>query len=93
MEWVPALKLLVLQAAVRVFPAPLKATPAQPAIDVPPSVKFTLPVGFVPVTVAVKVTGAPTVAGLAELASVVPAGVTPCDKEELVEPPLLASPP
>ena len=56
MEWLPALKLLVLHAAVRVLPIPLRATAAQPAIDVPPSVKLTLPVGFVPVTVAVNVT-------------------------------------
>src|SRR5207244_48145 len=41
------------------------------AIDVPPSVKLTPPVGFVPVTEAVKVTAAPTVDGLSELASTV----------------------
>ena len=33
--------------------------------------KFTVPVGLVPVTVAVKVTFAPAVEGLTELASVV----------------------
>ena len=40
-------------------------------IDVPPSLKFTLPVGALPVTVAVNVTLAPAVDGLSELASVV----------------------
>ena len=42
-----------------------------PVSDVAISVKLTLPVGFVPVTVAVKVTAVPTVAGLPELVSVV----------------------
>src|SRR5438105_15708323 len=71
MECVPALKLLVLHAAVRVLPLPLRATAAQAAIELAPSLKSTLPVGFVPVTVAVKVTLAPSAAGLAELASIV----------------------
>ena len=81
MEWVPALKLLVLHAAVRVLPTPLKATAAQPAIDVPPSVKLTLPVGFVPATVAVNVTEAPTVAGLPDVISIVVVAVD--DKEAM----------
>src|SRR5438132_5176897 len=71
MEWVPALKLLLLHAAVRVLPLPLRATAAQPAIDTPPSLKLTLPVGFDPTTVAVKVTLAPCGAGLSELVRVV----------------------
>ena len=37
-------------------------------IEVAPSVKFTVPVGAKPLTVAVRVRVAPTVAGLAELA-------------------------
>src|SRR5438046_4710870 len=74
MECVPALRLLVLHAAVRVLPLPLRATAAQAAIEFAPSLKSTLPVGFVPVTVAVKVTLAPSAAGLAELASVVVVG-------------------
>src|SRR5207248_679941 len=68
---VPAAKLLVLQVAVRILPEPVSATAAQPLIDVAPSWKLTDPVGLVPVTVAVKVTLAPAVEGLAELASVV----------------------
>ena len=42
---VPAASELVVQAAVRVLPAPDKATAAQPAIELPPSVKLTVPVG------------------------------------------------
>ena len=43
----------MLHAAVRTLPEPVKVTAEQPAIDVPPSLKFTLPVGAAPVTVAV----------------------------------------
>jgi hypothetical protein len=59
------------------LPLPASATAEHPESDVPPSVKLTLPVGLVPVTVAVKVTLAPTVEGLAELASVVVVAVPP----------------
>ena len=48
-------------AAVRELPVPASATALQPEIEVPPSVKFTIPVGVVPVTVAVKVVFEPTV--------------------------------
>src|SRR6266446_6482980 len=96
MEWVPALKLLVLHAAVRVLPPPLSATAAQPAIDVAPSLKLTNPVGLVPVTVAVKVTFVPTIDGFAELLSAVvvaaPPLLTTCEKFVLVEPLFVASP-
>src|SRR5689334_23297936 len=71
MLWVPAVRLLVVQAAVPVLPELLNATAAHPAIDVPPSRKLTVPVGELPVTVAVKVTLAPAGDGLAELDSVV----------------------
>ncbi len=85
----------MLHEAVRALPVPASATAEQPAIDVPPSLKFTVPVGAAPVTVAVKVTLAPTVDGLSELASVVE--VTPwfttCDKGPLLDPTLPASPP
>ena len=74
---VPALKELVVQAAVRVFPAPISATAEQPAIDVPPSLKFTLPVGAMPVTDAVKMTLEPTVDGLAELTTEIVVGGGP----------------
>ena len=93
---VPALKELVVQAAVRVFPAPVSATAEQPAIDVPPSLKFTLPAGAVPVTDAVNETLVPTVEGLSELASVVVLELIPwfttCDNGPLLDPALPASP-
>ena len=56
MLWVPAVRAEVEHAAVRVLPLPVSATAEQPAIDVPPSLKLTLPVGAAPVTVAVNVT-------------------------------------
>ena len=68
---VPAARLLVLQLAVFVLPLPESATGAQPPIELPASVKAILPVGAFPVTVAVKVTLAPTGAGFAELTNVV----------------------
>jgi hypothetical protein len=64
----PATSALVLHTAV---PAAVSETPAQAAIDVPESLKLTVPVGVAPATVAVSVTSAPTAAGFAELASVV----------------------
>ena len=63
--------------AVRELPIPLTVAAAQPVMEVPPSLKFTLPVGAVPVTVAVNVTLAPAVDGLSELASVVVVGLPP----------------
>ena len=80
---VPTERLLVAQVAVRTLPLPLNAAAAQAAIDVPPSKKFTVAVGLVPVTVAVKVVFAPTVDGLAELASavVVWLRLTTCDSD------------
>src|SRR5438445_5319642 len=74
---VPALSALVAQAAVRVLPEPARATAAQPAIELPPSLKLTLPVGLPPMTVAVKVTFVPTGDGLEELESVVVVAVPP----------------
>ena len=91
---VPTTSAVVAHAAVRALPAPVSATAEQPAIDVPPSVKFTVPVGAAPVTVAVKVTLAPTVDGFNELTCVVVVAflLTTCDKAALAEAPLLASP-
>ena len=76
------------------MPEPVSAIALQPEIEVPPSVKFIVPVGLVPATVAVKVTLAPTVDGLTELASVVVVWLilTTCGSAALVEPELLASP-
>jgi hypothetical protein len=59
---------------------------------------LTLPVGLLPATVAVKVTLAPAVDGLSELASVVVVGaglteLTTCDSAALVDAALPASPP
>src|SRR5260370_926386 len=71
MLWVPAASLLVVQVAVRLLPLPLSAAAEHPPIDAPPSRKLTVPVAELPVTVAVKVTLAPTADGLAELDSVV----------------------
>src|SRR6478672_9499548 len=74
MLWVPAAKLLIVQAAARALPLPVSARPVQPASAPPLSARSTLPDGLTPVTVAVNVTGAPTVAGFAELDSVVVVG-------------------
>src|SRR6266853_5850707 len=72
MLWAPTARLLVLQVAVLLLPEPMSATALHPASGAPPSAaKLTLPVGFVPFTVAVNVTLLPTVAGLRELVSVV----------------------
>jgi hypothetical protein len=78
-----------------VLPEPLNATAAHPAIDAPPSRKLTLPVGELPVTEAVKVTLAPEVDGLSELATLVAlvTWLTVCVSVALVDPLLLASPP
>ena len=78
------------------MPMPVTADAAQPLIDVPPSLKFTLPVGAVPLTVAVNVTLAPDVDGLSELATAVVLVVIPwfttCDNGPLLDPALPASP-
>src|SRR6202171_577357 len=81
MLWLPAARLRVLQAAVLTLPAPPNATAPQPLMVLPPSVKFTLPVGAVPVTDAVKVTPAATVEGFTALASEVVVAVPPLGAE------------
>ena len=84
----------VVHAAVRALPAPVSATAAQPASDVPPSVKLTVPVGDAPVTVAVKVTLAPDVDGFSELTCVVVVAdlLTTWESVALVDARLPASP-
>ncbi len=73
MLWLPATSVLLLHAAVLVLPEPpLKATLLHNGL--PSEVKLTVPVGAAPLTVAVKVTLTPTLAGLSELASVVVVG-------------------
>src|SRR5215831_5874558 len=76
-EWTAWFKLLVLHWAVRVLPEPARATAAQPAIGLTPSVKATVPVGVAPVTAAVKVALVPTIEGFTELDSVVDEGIGP----------------
>ena len=90
---VPTARLAVAQVAVRVLPPPARTTPLQPAMDDPPSVKLTLPVGATPVTVAVNVTLAPEADGFEELARlVVVAALTTCDSVLLVDALLPESP-
>src|SRR2546425_9410427 len=73
---VPAVRLAVLQVAVLVLPVPAgSATAPQPVSVFPSAVKATLPVGALPLIVAVKVTLAPRLDGLAEELSVVVDGV------------------
>ena len=92
---VPAARLLVLQVAVRILPEPVSATAAQPLIDVAPSRKLTLPLGALPLTVAVKVTLPPAVEGVSELPIpvVLATLLTVWESAALLEPALAASPP
>jgi hypothetical protein len=95
MPWLPAARAAVAHVAVRVLPEPLRAAAEQPGMDVEPSLKFTVPVGDVPLTVAVKVTLLPTVEGVSDVAILVvlPEALTVCDRAVLSEPVLDASPP
>ena len=91
---VPAFKLEVLHVAVRVLPLPLNVAVLHPLIEEPPSRKFTLPLGALPLTVAVKVTMAPWVDGVCDVAApvVLDALLTVCDSVALAELALVASP-
>ena len=95
MLWLPAARLLVLQVAVRILPEPASATAAQPLIDVAPSRKLTLPLGALPLTVAVKVTLPPAVEGVSELPIpvVLATLLTVWESAALLELALAASPP
>ena len=92
---VPVVRPLVAHCAVRVLPLPPRATAEQLAIETAPSLKFTIPVGEVPVTVAVNVTLPPAVEGLSEEPSVVVLAtpLTTWDKALLVDELFDASPP
>ena len=92
---VPTARLDVVHAAVRELPLSVNTIAEQLEIDVLPSWKLTLPVGALPVTVAVSVTLAPTMDGFCELATLVllAAAVMPWESAELVDAPLPASPP
>jgi len=88
MPCTPTASVLVAQVAFLLLPLPLSATVAQPAIGPPPSaLKLTLPVGFAPVTVAVKVTVAPANAGVPDVASVVVVGLADSDAIRWTVPP------
>src|SRR6266568_2246525 len=93
---VPAARLALLQVPVFELALPMgNATALQPVRVVPSAVKARLPLGALPVTVAVKVTLAPASDGLAELVSAVVLEVllvTTWESVVLVEPPLAASP-
>jgi hypothetical protein len=71
MEWLPTLSEDVVNVA---CPAPLSVP--VPSV-VAPSLNVTVPVGFDPVTVAVKVTACPRVLGFCEDCSVVVVGAWP----------------
>jgi len=94
MLWVPALKALAVHVAVSALPLPTRAIVPQPGMVAPPSENATVPVGAVPVTVAVKVTLTPALDGLAELVRpVVEAALfTTCESAALVDAALPASP-
>jgi hypothetical protein len=93
---VPTLRLLVLQVTILELLEPAgNVTAPQPLNVVLSAVKATLPVGALPLTVAVKTTLAPTNDGLPELARLVLLAVvllTTCDNVALVDPLLAASP-
>src|SRR5205085_1573882 len=87
MLWLPTLRLEVAHVAT---PAASACAP-QPVIELPPSLKFTVPVGVpapgaVAVTVAVKVTLCPNTDGFTDDVRlvVVLAWLTTCDTAELV---------
>jgi hypothetical protein len=71
---VAALKALVVHAAVLLLPLPASAIALQPVIELAPSLKLMVPVGAIPLMVAVNVTLAPAVEGFFELMTVVVLG-------------------
>jgi hypothetical protein len=95
MLWVPTARAAVGQVAVRMFPEPASATAEQLPIDDAPSLKFTVPVGAVPVTVAVKDTLVPAMDGVSEVPTLVVllTLLTVWESVLLVDAVLLASPP
>jgi len=88
----------VVHCALRLLPEPPSDTAVHPEIELPPSVKLTVPVGPNPFTVAVNVTLAPAAEGLTELVNavvlvVVGGLLTTCESVALLDAELLASPP
>ena len=94
MLWLPAARLALAQVAVRMLPEPPSATALQPLIELAPSLKLTLPLGALPLTVAVKVTLPPAVEGVSELPIpvVLVTLLTVWESAALLEPALAASP-
>ena len=95
MLYTPEARLVVLHVVVLLFALPKgSATALQPLSVAPSALNPTVPIGAVPVTVAVKVTPVPATDGFAELATTVPltAALTTCTNAGLVEPLLLLSP-
>ncbi len=94
---VPTARTPVVHAAVRLLPEPVRVTVPQPLMVAPSEVKATVPAGVAPTTVAVKVTGVPTAAGLALLTRVVVVDTGPlvmtCESGALVDAPLAELPP
>ena len=94
MPWLPTVSAAVTHLAVRALPDPLSAIAEHALIELAPSLKLTVPVGTLPVTVAVKVTLLPPVDGVSEV--VTPALLvtllTTCDNVVLVEAAFVASP-
>ena len=91
---VPARRFSVKHAAVRRLPVPVNEMLEQPAIVVPPSRKFTVPVGALPLTVAVNVTVTPSSKGVCDVARLVVLDVLliVCERTLLVEAALAPSP-
>ena len=76
------------------MPLPLNACAVHPEMFEPSLLNATVPVGLLPLTVAVNVTVAPAVDGFNELASVVVlVAVTDCDNAALDDALFDASPP
>src|SRR6266446_3557857 len=93
---VPAARRVLLQVAVLVLALPVGSANARQPLSVAPSaVKATLPVGALPITVAVKRTLLRTSDGLAELARPVVLAVllSTCSRMAPAEPALVESPP
>jgi len=76
------------------LPLPVTVAALHPEIDEPPSMKLTLPVGALPLTVAVKVTMEPCIDGVCDVATPVVLVVllTVCDSVALIDAALVASP-
>ena len=94
---VPTASELIEHTAERELPLPVTATAPHPASDTAPSLKLTVPVGALPVTVAVKTTVTPLAAGFGALPRAVeetvgPAGLTTCERMPLADDVLPASP-